>query len=232
MNFNGLGQPGTLVGDPNYSGGSSFGNPTIGTLGSINAYISIQVTGYSANAVDPDSGTPVGPGDYITITAYSTDPKMGAAPLYVDTSAVAVNGGPIAGPGIYWTSPSGDPGNVLLQFGLANLTPQDVGASMTFETFAAQNSASGKPLQVNSSGTEGGEIQISLPSVTTDSLNVSDISVMGTTEENYADQVVGSASNQIPTEDAEARVSLALDSNQLGARDDRRANRFTSRRRE
>jgi flagellin len=212
VNFNGLGQPGALVGDPNYSGGSTFGNPTIGTLGSINAYVSIQVTGYSANAVDPDSGTAVGPGDYITITAYSTDSKMGAAPLYVDTSAVAVNAGPIASPGVYWTSPSGNPGNVLLQFGLANLTPQDVGASMTFETFAPQNTTSGKPLQVNSSGNEGGDLQISLPSVTTTALNVSGISVMGTTEENYNDQVVGSASNQIPTEDAEARVGLALDS--------------------
>lgn len=212
VNFNGLGQQGTLVGDPNYSGGSSFGSPILGTTGAISGYISIQVTGYSANAVDPDTQTAIGPGDYVTITAYSTDPKMGTAPLYVDTSAVSVNSGPYVAPGIYWTSPSGAPGNVLLEFGLANLTAQDVGASMTFETSSGQTSTSGTPLQINSSGTEGGDIQISLPSVSTSSLNLSSISVMPVSEENFMNQVVGTSSNQIPAQDAEAKVSLALDS--------------------
>jgi flagellin len=214
VNFNGLGQSGPLVGDPNYAGGPNFGTPTIGVFGSINAYITIQVTGYSANAIDPDTHTAIGPGDYVTITAYSTDPKMGNAPLFVDTSAVAVNAGPLAGPGIVYTSPSGAPGNVLLDFGLANLTAQDVGASMAFETYAPANAnqSPGTPLEVNSSGKEGGDVAIELPSVTTSALNIADISVLPTTQENFLNQVVGQAGNQIPTDDAEARVQMAIDS--------------------
>jgi len=210
VNFDGAGNPGALVGAYNPPGGPTFGSPSVGNVGSINAYISVQVTGYSPNAVDPDSGNAVGPGDYVTITAYSTDPKMGVAPLYVDTSAVAINSGQVTQ--IQYTSPSGVPGNVLLLFSLANLTPQDVGASMTFETFAPQNPPPpGKPLEVNSTGTEGGIVQIQLPSVTTSALNVSGISVMPTTSENFQNQPSGPAGNQIPVQDAEARVQMALD---------------------
>ncbi len=209
--FDGLGHAGLLVGAYNPPGGTSFGAPSVGVLGSINSYISIQVTGYSANAVDPDTGNPVGAGDYVTITAYSTDSKMGAAPLYVDTSAVAVNSGQTTQ--IQYTSPSGAPGDVLLLFSLANLTAQDVGATMAFETYAPPNTSQspGSPLQVNTSGTEGGDVHIQLPSISTTALNIADISVLPTTSENYLDQSTGATGNQVTTQDAEARVSIALD---------------------
>ena len=188
-------------------GGS--GLPEVPTVGSLPAYITIRVTGYSANAVDPDSGTPVGAGDYVQIIAYSNSPQMGAAPLYIDTAAVPVNSGQITM--IQTTAPSGV-GAVLLDWSLANLTAADVGASMTFETGSPNvDPTSAKTLSFNATGTEGGDIQIALPSVSTASLNISDLSVMPTNVVDFSNQISGSASNAIPTADAEARVQMAID---------------------
>jgi flagellin-like hook-associated protein FlgL len=179
---------------------------------SVASYFTIRVTGYSDNAVDPDTGTAVGPADYVQIIAYSSSPAMGAAPIYMDTQAIAVNSGPIGN--IQIDSPNPTPTN-LIDLTLANLTAQDVGASMSFITTVNNNTMTptgGTPLAVNYGGQEGSELQIALPSVTTNSLNISGISVMPADIENYLNQDVGTASNQIPAADAEARVQLALDS--------------------
>jgi flagellin len=159
--------------------------------------------------VDPDSGTPIGAGDYVQIIAYSNSPQMGAAPLYIDTTAVPINSGQITM--IQTTAPSGA-GAVLLDWSLANLTAADVGTSMTFETGSPNvDPLSAKTLSFNATGQEGGDIKISLPSVSTASLNISDLSVMPTETVDFSNQVSGSASNAIPTADAEARVQMAID---------------------
>lgn len=209
-NYDGVsGQSGNLVWDPTGSNPTTM--PTLSITNSISSFFTIRVTGYSSNAVDPDSGTVVGPGDYVQILAYSQDSRMGVAPLYSDTAAVPVNSGPIAG--IQVVTPSASATD-LLNFTLANLTAQDVGASMSFITTVSNTSSStsGAPLSVNYGGQQGTDLQIALPSVTTSTLNISDISVMPVQTENINDQTTGITSNQIPASDAEARVQLAMDS--------------------
>lgn len=207
VNWDGSGTPGPLV----LSYIDTTAPPTVPTVGALPAYISVRVTGYSANAVDPDTGTAVGAGDYVQFVAYSNSPQMGAAPLYMDTIAVPINS-----PGLYTgiqTTPPTSPGSILLEWSLPNLTPQDVGASATFETSSPNSStpSNGSPLSVNSSGQEGGDVHISLPSVSTSALNLSGINVLPTQYMDYTGNVVGTTGNAVPAADAEARVQMALD---------------------
>ncbi len=158
-NANGLGTPGplvTLVG---------HGVPSSGYF--TPAYMEFEVTGYRSNAVDPDSGVAVGPGVFITFSAYSTDPNLGAAPLFTDVSAVPVNAGAIVSTYV-------DPGNpsTLLDFQVANLTQADVGTAIAFETVLGKTAAAGSAIEVNDQGSEGGVIGISLPTITAQALNI------------------------------------------------------------
>ncbi|HEY9180668.1 MAG TPA: flagellin [Candidatus Baltobacteraceae bacterium] len=210
-NYDGVsGTPGNLIWDPASSNPATA--PTLSITNSVSSYFSISVTGYSSNAIDPDSQTAIGPGDYVQLIAYSTDPRMGVAPIYMDAQAVAVGSGPIGN--VQLDTPDGTATNIV-NFTLANLTAADVGTSMTFITQVTSNTSSptgGTPLTVNYGGTEGANLQISLPSVDTTTLNVSNISVLASETENYLDQSTGMSSNQVPVADAEARVQLALDS--------------------
>lgn len=210
-NYDGVsGSPGNLVWDPGSPNPNT--SPTLSIADSISSYFTIRVTGYSSNAIDPDTGTAVGPADYVQIIAYSTNARMGVAPIYTDTQAVPINSGAIGN--VQVDTPAGTPTN-LINFTLANLTAADVGTSMTFITQVNNNTSTptgGSPLSVNYGGQEGTDLQISLPSVTTSTLNVSNISVLPAETENYQNQATGMSSNQVPTADAEARVSLALDS--------------------
>ena len=208
VNWDGVsGTPGNLVSSDINPGTSTL--PRLDTTNAISSYITIRVTGYSSNAIDPDTNTAVGPGDYVQIVAYSTDPKMGAAPEYMDTQAVPIGMGDI--PGITIQTPSGM--NNLLDITLANLTAADVGTSMSFLTTAesSSTSSSGTPLTVNSSGQEGGDVRIALPNVSTSALNVSGISVLQTNVEGATGQIIGTASNQAAASDAQLRVQAALD---------------------
>jgi|GEM_PF-714339 len=207
VNADGLGNPGPLV---TLQGP---GVPPPSTY--VPNFITFTVTGYSANAIDPDSGTAVGPGVYVQVQAYSTNPAFGAAPLYVDTSAVAVNSGPlgptfIPNPG----SATGGGGFLdLLDFTLANLTQQDVGTSISFEVLNPPPSAPANagPLYVQNGPQEGQTTAISLPGVSTADLNISDISVLAPQVVNFQNVVQGqSSSNNIPAADAEIRVDAAL----------------------
>ncbi len=208
-NYDGIsGLPGNLVWNPGSADPSTL--PTLSIANSIGSYFTVRVVGYSSNAVDPDSGASVGAADFVQIVAYSADSRMGVAPIYMDTQAIPVAGGPIADVQIDSPNPSA---TNLLDVTLANLTPQDVGASMSFITSVNNSSApsGGTPLAINYGGQEGSELQIALPSVTTSALNVSEISVLPANIENYLDVSTGLSSNQIPVSDAEARVQLALD---------------------
>jgi flagellin len=178
------------------------------------ALLVFQVISYSSSAVDPDTGINVGPGVYVEFQAYSQNANMGAAPLYTDISAVPVNSGPIIN--AQYDSPiafGGGPAYLLLQFSLANLTAQDVGASAAFITTLASpaGSATGQPLQVNDGGSEGTVISINIPQMSTNVLNISDISVTAPATSNYMNEVTGqSSSNAIAASDAILRVDSAL----------------------
>ncbi len=206
VNADGLGNPGPLVTlqGPGVPPPSTYA-PN---------FITFTVTGYSANAIDPDSGTAVGPGVYVQVQAYSTNPAFGAAPLYVDTSAVAVNSGPL-GPTFIPTpgTATGGPLLDILDFTLANLTQQDVGTSISFEVLNPPPAAPANagPLYVQNGPQEGQTTAISLPGVSTADLNISDISILAPQIVNYQNVVQGqSSSNLIPSADAEMRVDAAL----------------------
>ena len=210
-NYDGVsGTAGNLIWDPTSSDPTTL--PSMSIAGSIASYFTVRVVGYSDNAIDPDTGTAVGPADYVQLIAYSNSSLMGVAPLYEDTQAVAINSGAISN--IQVTTPGATPTD-LLNFTLANLTAADVGTSMSFITEVNNNTTQptgGTPLTVNYGGQEGSDLQIALPSVSTTSLNISSISVLSVESENYQDQLTGMSSNQVTTQDAESRVQMALDS--------------------
>lgn len=201
VNYDGLGNSGPLV--LSFAGGSGpgGGGQPQPTSGGIPAFMTFAVTGYDAATSS----------DIITFSAYSSSPAMGVAPLWVTTQEFAVNSG--QSNNIQISSPSGLPGNVLLNLSIANLTQQDVGVSESFVTNIPPSTTPipGNPIAVNSGAGEGDEVQIALPSATASALNISEISVLAPLQENDSDQVVGTASNQYATSDAEARVQLALD---------------------
>ncbi len=206
VNADGLGNPGPLV----TLAGSGVTVP--GNF--IPSLVVFQVISYSANAIDPDTGINVGPGVLVHIQAYSNNPAFGAAPLYEDTQAVPVNSGQLLGIPIQVPSAYGNPSpQNLIIINLANLTSQDVGATIAFETVnpPAQPPAGAGPLYVQDGPQEGQTTAISLPGVSTNDLNISDISVLAPQTVNIFNQVTGqSSSNSIPAADAEIRVDSAI----------------------
>jgi flagellin len=166
VNYNGTGQAGALVtqaGVPLFNGAFAP------------ALMVFTVTGYSPDAIDPDSGTNVGPGVYVQFDAYSSAgaAAYGAAPLYQDVSAVAVNSGQSGV--VPYDTPNGS--NLLLNFNLSNLTEADVGASIAFLSTEGTNASNGQALTINDGGDEGQVLGISLPTVNTNALGIGDISV-------------------------------------------------------
>ncbi|HUA08999.1 MAG TPA: flagellin [Candidatus Acidoferrales bacterium] len=161
------GGPGPLV--------SNAGTPEVGGT-FVPALMVFTVTGYSPNTIDPDSGTDYGPGVYVQFDAYSTaGPSVfGEEPLYQDISGIGVNSGQYVD--VPYLSPNGE--NLLLNFTLANLTEADVGASIAFLSTAAVGPSNGRALTINDGGDEGQILSISLPTVSTNALNLSDISVL------------------------------------------------------
>ena len=206
-NADGLGNPGPLVTLYGPGGVSGPGNFTAN-------FIVFQVTGYSANAIDPDTGINVGPGVFVQVQSYSSNPEFGAAPLMQDTTAVPVNSGVLSG--ITEATPasfSGPVSSELLQFNLANLTQQDVGATIAFQVVpqSASQTTSNSPLYVQDGPQEGQTTAISLPGVSTSDLNISNISVLAPQTVSIFNQVTGqSSSNNISAADAETRVDAAL----------------------
>lgn len=200
-NADGFGNPGPLV--------TLTGNGEPGPGAFVPAYLVFEVTGYDDNAVDPDSGSAVGPGVYIKFTAYSSDPSFGAAPELVDVSAVPVGIGQIDGAA--YVAP-GNSGLNLLTFNLANLTEADVGTSIAFVSTGATAAGSGHALYVNDGGDEGSATSISLPNLSTETLGISDISVLAPDQVNFLNTPIGTdASNQYAATAAEQKLDLAVD---------------------
>jgi len=201
VNADGLGTPGPLI--------TITGNGEPGPGSFVPAFMVFQVIGYDANAVDPDSGAAVGPGVYIKFSAYSTDPSLGGAPEMVDISAVPVNAGAFAGSS--YTAPGNGALN-LLTFNVPNFTQADVGASIAFVSTAAVAAGTGHTLYVNDGGQEGTAVAISLPNLSTNTLGVSDISVLAPDQVNFLNVAIGTdSSNQYAASSAELKVDAALD---------------------
>lgn len=182
------------------------------------ATLIFQVVGWdSVDAVDPQSGPIGGPGAYVQVTAYSNNPNFGGAPVSTWVNAVPANT-PLLAIGI--TTPAVQGGQntspflqELMDFDLGPITQQDVGATATFITTAQNtNSTQGRELQVNDGGQEGTTVGMYLPDVSTQVLNISDISVMRPqTVDYYTDTVTGeSSTNLVTAGDAENRTDGAI----------------------
>jgi flagellin len=178
------------------------------------AYVVFQVISFSSNAIDPDTGIDVGPGVLFQIQAYSTDPEFGAAPLYSDTSAIAVNSGPIDDyvfnvPALWSNTNLSSPD--IIAVNIANLTQNDVGATAAFYTTNGTPTPTGSALEVNDGGDEGLTVGISLPAITTEALNLTSISVLTPQTVNFMNEVLGqSSTNAISAGAAEQAVDNAL----------------------
>lgn len=203
-NADGMGNAGPLV---------TFDAPPVYEGNFTPSFIVFTVTGYSDDAVDPDSGEDVGPGVYFQAQFYSTDPRFGAAPMMTDTTAIPVNDGQIgptsyANPGSY----TGGPSLLLLNnFVVANLTQADVGASIAFVTTDAKAAGTGSSLYVNDGGGEGTVVPINLPAMNTASLGLDGISVMAPSAVDVYNDPIGQVSgNQLAVYDAQSRVDAAL----------------------
>jgi flagellin len=210
--FTGSGQPNSgplIFADP------SHGTVMYGSPGFVSGLTEFKVTGYSTNPVDPNLGALGTPGVYVQITQYSSDPNFGGsggATEQISVSAIPVGAGEDEGSGFALAITNAGGTANMLYFDLANLSQQDVGASMAFETFDATPSGSGKALSVNQGGGEGDDVAISLPGVSASDLGISNISVLDPGVVDWQNNPAGtSATNAAATADAEARVQHAID---------------------
>lgn len=193
-NADGAGNPGPLI-----------QNATVGN-GVEQATVEFQVIGYDQNAVDPISGPIGGPGLYVQVTAYSTDPSFGNGPEIKAVTAVPENAGPL--PAVLPT-PSGS--SSFFQFTIANLTKNDVGAAQAFTTYKNTTPAGGQALAVNDRGTEGTQTNITIPTMTMGALGVAGVTVAQPVMVDPFNTPVGSDSNTIAAKDAMTRVDNAID---------------------
>ena len=194
-NADGLGNRGPLI------QGATVGN------GVEAATVEFQVIGFDPNAVDPITGPIGGPGLYVQVTAYSTDPSFGAGPETKSITAIPENAGPQAA---ILPTPSGS--SSFFQFTIANLTRADVGAAQAFTTYHNVPAGTGAPLSVNYGGTEGSDLQVRIPQVTTEALNISGVDVSTPVVVDPFNVPQGTDSNTISAKDAEVRVSAAIES--------------------
>lgn len=193
VNADSLGNPGDLIGSPTVGNGVSA------------AYFQFRVTGYANPAIDPVFG-PVGPGDYLEVIAYGADAQFG--PQIIATTAVPVNAGPSSGTLFNYSG-----SEAILQYTLANLTPQDVGVAQSFQTFADTPAAGGQPLSVSAGHTEGDDLSVAIPNASTSALGISYVSVAPAPDvTDFFNPPVPGTSVDAAATDAMYRIDNALES--------------------
>lgn len=209
--------PSSNVYDANNTGGPNPGpmifNVHVNPNDVQSSLVEIRIMSYSSNPVDPFFGPLGAPGLVFQTTAYSNaGPQFGAAPEEQYQFAVATGAGPTSGSAANEPAPAGG-GVSLINFDVANFSPQDVGTAVTVYVAPMKAAGTGKPLSVNDSGQEGGAVAISLPSLNTNALNLSGISVMAPDMvDRYTNTVTGqSSSNAYAADFAELRVNDAID---------------------
>jgi flagellin len=145
------------------------------------ALMVFTITGYSPNVYDQDSGTYNGPGMILQFQAYSTDPNFGSAPYYTNEIALPLGPGGTGQVGpLTFVAPSSSVGggSTLLTFTLSNVTQADVGASIAFLSTEGTGASNGQALTINDGGDEGQTLSMSLPTVNTNALGLSQISCL------------------------------------------------------
>lgn len=188
-----LGNPGDLIGSPTVGNGVSA------------AFFQFRVTGYANPAIDPVLG-PIGPGDYLELIAYGADAQFG--PQIVATTAVPINSGPSSGTLFNYSG-----SEQILQYTLANLTPQDVGVAQTFQTFADTPADGGQPLSVSAGHTEGDDLSVGIPNSSTSALGISYVSVAPAPDvTDFINPPVPGTSVDAAATDAMYRIDSALES--------------------
>lgn len=209
----------TGSGTPN-SGPMIYADPAHGTVmygspGFVSGLTEFKVVGYSTNPVDPNLGALGSPGVYLQITQYSSDPNFGGsggATEQISVSAIPVGAGEDEGSGFPLALTNANGTQNMLYFDLANLSQQDVGVAMAFQTFDASSPANGKALSINQGAGEGDDVSISLPSVSASALGISNISVLDPGVVDWQNNPLGtSTTNAAATADAEGRVQHAID---------------------
>ncbi len=177
------------TGNPNASGnpGPLIQTAQIPSIGGFNvpAFVVFTVVAAGDNLVDPDSGTVQfpGPGVIIQTDVYSnadptTDPGLLATPLFTDLSAYPAGAGP--NPAVFGgllALFAGGSQNIL-SYAFNNVTEQDVGASQAFLITGAVGASNGRALTINDGGDEGQTLGISLPTINSNALNLSNISCL------------------------------------------------------
>ncbi len=236
-NFNGItlfdGSHDTYVADPNTNIVTSLANAGIAANGNVSTpYVANSMT--SSNLmidISPahfkEAGGQIVTGLFVfqlsqydsttntmnlTANLYSTDSSFGAAPESIQQNpGVPVNTGPDLGGGLplNYSLPSG----YGLTFDLANLSPHDAGpVSEAIFVQRAQASGGGTALNINDGGNEGSTIAISLPTLSTSALQISDISVLRPDQVDYTNTPTGQdQSNQWAAMQAQLAVGSALE---------------------
>jgi len=177
--------------------------PNVGGF-NVPGLIVFSVVGEGNNLVDPDSGIVQfpGPGVFIQVDIYSNagPAAFGDAPLYQDISAYPAGAGPNPFGTLVQFAPNGITN--VLTYALNNITEQDVGASQAFLITGQTGASTGRQLIVNDGGDEGQTLGISLPTVNTNALGLSEITalqpqVVTTPQGIGGAQVVGQASSNV-----------------------------------
>ncbi len=147
---------------------------------------------------------------------FSTDPSFatnGTESIQVQ-SGIPTGTGPNLGGGAATPINISVPSGLGLTVNLANLSPSDAGGvAEGFVILAPRSSGGGTAININDGGQEGSVVSISLPSLSTNALQISDISVLRPNQVDFANNPSGvDSSNQFAAMDAQFRVQTALES--------------------
>jgi flagellin len=203
-NADGLGDPGPLltqVSLPNTPVAPIYYHLTVQALVPAGATDPLSLT----PVTDPVTGDPT-PGYEIVSQAYSADPSFGPEQSTVQILP-STNFLPT-----YSAVQYGNSSNLqnALQYEISNLTPADVGKSITFVTTSYVPAKTGTPLNVQDGSNEGATVGITIQGTSTNDLGISNISVLPPIVVDDNGILSQSSSNQLSATDAEYRVDSAL----------------------
>jgi len=183
----------------------------------VNTLFIMQIIGYSPNPTDPVLGPLGAPGDFIREVLYSNNPAYGNGQESVFTTTNLTSQGYDNGTPGSQANQNLPSGTQSVNFDYQNMESTDVGVAIGFSLTAPRASGGGTAININDGGQEGSVISISLPTLNTNALQVSGISVLRPTQvddQNFAtlNQATGvDQSNQYAAMDAQIRVNAALD---------------------
>ncbi len=176
----------------------------------------MQITGASNNPVEPGNGLPIGtPGVYLRQIIYSPDSSFDSGKA---NEADWINAQPTNSNFLTGVSEAIPNSAQAITFNLPNLSANDVGVAMGVEILLPRASGGGTAISINDGGQEGSTISISLPTLSTSALQISNISVLrptmvnaNTADPNFGQSEGVDSSNQYAAMDAQIRVENALE---------------------